>query len=255
MDESHILDDTGAADRLGARHMSVERRTDLLLACSGIAFVGMFFVGLALIAGFVPPPSPSRSAASIASIYRRHTESIRIGLAFVFVGTIFLLTFGSAVSSQTRRIATASRSLIHLQVASVAAASLIILVPVILWWTAAFRATGDSAQTIRLLDDIGWITFVGGFVPFVTWAVGIGLTILSDTSPTPVFPRWSGYISLLAAFVQIPPILLVFVKSGPFAWNGLYSWWLVAFDFFAWIVVMIVLTIRAALREAARAGA
>jgi hypothetical protein len=43
--------------------------------------------------------------------------------------------------------------------------------------------------------------------------------------------------------------MLVFFKTGPFAWDGLISWWVPAVDFFGWAVVMMVLTAKAARRE------
>jgi hypothetical protein len=39
--------------------------------------------------------------------------------------------------------------------------------------------------------------------------------------------------------------LLVFVHSGPVAWNGVFSWWLGAAAFFLWIVAMTPLLLRA----------
>ena len=38
---------------------------------------------------------------------------------------------------------------------------------------------------------------------------------------------------------------LIFFKVGPFAWNGLFAWYIPFTDFFAWFVVITVLTIKA----------
>jgi hypothetical protein len=221
------------------------RKTELLFAWSGLAFVAMFFVGFAVLADFVPPPSPADSAEEIAERYREHADSIRAGLLLAFVGTIFFLAFASSVTAQTARIAGASPALRHLQVACVSAASLIIIVPVMIWWVAAFRPSERTPELVQALNDVGWMIFVVGFVPFVAWAAAVGLAILSDVSETPVFPRWAGYLSLLVAFVQVPPGLLIFFKTGPFAWDGAISWWLPMFDFFIWIVVILFLTVDA----------
>ena len=96
----------------------MSRRTELLFAWSGTAFVGLFFVGLLLFAHFVPPPSPAKSATEIASMYQDRTDSIRTGLAFVFIGCIFFFTFGASIMAQTRRIEGASRALCYLQIAN-----------------------------------------------------------------------------------------------------------------------------------------
>jgi len=69
--------------------------------------------------------------------------------------------------------------------------------------------------------------------------------ILCDTSATPVVPRWSGYLGLVMGLAQASASFLIYFKTGPFAWNGLFAWWLPATDFFAWFVIMTVLTIKA----------
>lgn len=224
----------------------MKRFTDLLFAWSGAAFVLFFFVGLLLLADFVPPPSPASSAEEIAAIYRDRTEEIRIGAAFAFVGTMFFLMFGAGLTRQTRRIPGASPALPHLQTACVSAAAIVIIIPIICWWAAAFRPVDRDPELILLLNDVSWLLFVVGFAPYVTWAIAVGLAILSDTARQPLFPRWSGYLSILVGTLQVPPILLVFFKTGPFAWDGLISWWVPMFDFFIWIVVMITLSVRAA---------
>ncbi len=68
------------------------------------------------------------------------------------------------------------------------------------------------------------VIFIVGFVPYVAWALAVGLAILSDMSSDPVFPRWSGYLSILVALVQIPPVALVLFKTGRLAWDCLYDW-------------------------------
>ncbi len=226
----------------------MSRKAGAWFARGGIPFVALFVVGMVAFAGFVPPPSPATSADEIAAIFRDNTTGIRFGMVLVFLATILFLFYGAEIAHQTRRIASASRALCYVQIASVSAAVLIIDIPVMLWWTAAFRPE-RPAEFIRLLNDVAWMIFIVGFVPYVAWALAVGLAILADVAPEPIFPRWSGYLSIFVALVQIPPVMLVFVKTGPFAWDGLISWWLPAIDFFGWILVMMVLTAAAARRQ------
>ncbi|GAA0617573.1 hypothetical protein GCM10009547_19800 [Sporichthya brevicatena] len=44
---------------------------------------------------------------------------------------------------------------------------------------------------------------------------------------------------------QMSATFLVFFKNGPFAWDGVFSWWAPATWFFIWFASMTVLTIRA----------
>lgn len=43
----------------------------------------------------------------------------------------------------------------------------------------------------------------------------------------------------------MPGILIPFFNSGPFAWNGLFSFWLVLNIFFLWLILNYVYTVKA----------
>jgi hypothetical protein len=73
----------------------------------------------------------------------------------------------------------------------------------------------------------------------------LALAIFADTGSAKVFPRWLGYFNLWVGASYIPAVLLVFVHGGPVAWDGLFSWWLGAFAFFVWILVMTPMLLRA----------
>ncbi|WP_370501071.1 hypothetical protein NWT09_12225 [Mycolicibacterium sp. jd] len=223
----------------------MNRKGDTWFAWAGVPFVALFVVGMVGFADFVPPPSPAASADEIAAIFRDNTNGIRSGMVLVFLATLVFFFYGAEIAHQTRRIAGASRALAYVQIATVSAAALIVDIPVMLWWVAAFRPE-RSPESIQLLNDIAWMIFIVGFVPYVAWAFAVGLAILSDVAPEPIFPRWAGYLSIFVGLAQIPPVMLVFFKTGPFAWDGLISWWVPAVDFFGWAVVMIVLTAKAA---------
>ncbi|MFE6922039.1 hypothetical protein ACFVAV_13410 [Nocardia sp. NPDC057663] len=224
----------------------VNRRSEVICTWGGAVFALLFFVGFVLFAGFLPPLSPSDSAEQTAEFYRENANGVRTGLALCYFGTIGYLAFGAGIIGQTRRIKGVSPTVILLQVCAFAASSLLIILPIIMWFAAAFRPDTQSAENIQIFNDFGWISFVAGFPPFVAWIAATGVAILSDLSETPLFPRWSGYFSLLMAFIQAaPPIVLVYVKSGPFAWNGVLSWWIPMTDFFLWFLVITVLTLKA----------
>ncbi|MHB8691243.1 MAG: hypothetical protein ACYDHH_08350 [Solirubrobacteraceae bacterium] len=76
------------------------------------------------------------------------------------------------------------------------------------------------------------------------------IVILQDKRAEPIFPRWAGYLNLWVALGSIPSTLLQFVHRGPFAWNGIFSFWFGAAAFGIWILVMSVLMISAVKRQA-----
>ncbi|WP_344604159.1 hypothetical protein [Sporichthya brevicatena] len=223
----------------------MKRGIEIFCACGGAIFAVLFGIGFWAIADFVSPLDPNASAEEIAAIYRGDTNAIRTGLLVCYVGLPFYLAFAASISAQTRRIAGVPRTLLDLQIAAYSASLLLIGGPYIIWWVAAYRPEETSAELIRTLNDFGWIAFLIGWVPFVTWYVVTGLAILCDSSAEPIYPRWAGYLSVMMGTGQMSATFLVFFKNGPFAWDGVFSWWAPATWFFIWFASMTVLTIRA----------
>lgn len=223
----------------------MKRATEIMCAWGGIAFSVLFFIGFVGIARFFPPLSPADTAAETAAIYREHTDAIRSGLLLCYVGAMFYLAFGSGIAGQTRRIRGVAPAITFFQISSYAAASLFLFGPVLFFFVAAFRPNEVPDEIIRLMNDLGWISLVIGFPPFVTWVVTTGMAILSDQSERPLYPRWSGYLSLCMGLIQVMAAFLVFFKVGPFAWDGLFAWYIPFTDFFTWFVIITWLTLRA----------
>lgn len=223
----------------------MKRYIELVCASGGMVFAVLFGIGFVGIAQFVPPLDPNDSAEQIAALYRSDTNSIRTGLLVCYIACPFYLAFGAAIGAQTRRIAGVPKTLLQLQLAAFSASLLLIAGPFIIWWVAAYRPDENSAELTRMLNDFGWIAFLVGWVPFVTWYVTTGVAILCDTSAKPIYPRWAGYVGVMMGLGQTSATFLIYFKTGPFAWDGIFSWWLPATWFFIWFVVMTLTTVQA----------
>jgi hypothetical protein len=69
--------------------------------------------------------------------------------------------------------------------------------------------------------------------------------ILTDTRTTPLFPRWLGYLNIWAAITFTPGVILPFFKSGPFAWNGIFVFWIPAIVFAIQFVANVIHLLKA----------
>lgn len=216
-----------------------------MMAWAGAGWVLAFFVGMAPVAQWIPLPSPADSAAEVAAMYRERTDEIRAGLILAFAGMLGYIFFSATLAAQFRRIKGVSVAARYTQVGALGACIVFILMPIVVWFAALYRPHETSPELLQRLNDLGWIMFIIAFVPFVAWVWSVGLCILSDESENPLYPRWSGWLSLLLGFLQIPPVVLPAFHDGPFAWDGLMCWWVPATDFFAFYLVMLALTIRA----------
>lgn len=220
------------------------RTTQLWCAWSGLFATVLAGLGMVVVGGFVPARSPSATAAEIATWYADNTFSIRIGLVLTLLGFTLLLPFGVAVALQTRR--TEARPVMtSVQIASVAVGVLEGVLTTVFWAVASFRPTDVDPGVTRALNDLGWFTFLFNVSTFTVWLAAVAIAILRDPSPAPVFPRWSGYLSVYAALLFMPGVLIIFFKSGPFGFSGLFALYVPAGVFFSWILAMLPLLLRA----------
>jgi hypothetical protein len=227
-------------------------RTQQICAWTGPAMIVVMLVAF-LIAGFIPPPSPHDTADQIAHIFRSHPTRIRFGLVLTMFGAALLGPFVAVITVQMKRIEGRHSPLAYLQLALGALLVIEFIIPVMVLQAAAFRPE-LAATTIRTLDDLGWLLFVGAPSTAVVQAIIIGVAILQDQREKPVLPRWGGYLSIWAGLLFAPGGIIVFFKHGAFGWNGLATWWLGLSAFGIWLVAMTVLLLGA-IRQQAEMGA
>ena len=77
--------------------MNAQATFQRICAYSGIVCVLLFFGGF-VAAGFLPPLSPSMSAAQIAAHYQAHTAGIRLGAGLIFLSSGFYVWFTAVIS-------------------------------------------------------------------------------------------------------------------------------------------------------------
>lgn len=201
--------------------------------------MGVFItIGWWLLAHFVPPPLPSWGPEEIAGFYAANTTGIRLGMVFMIIGLGFFFPFIGLVSEFIRRMSGGSSTLAYTQLVSGSMSVAIVLFPVMLWTVASFRPE-RSPELVQLLNDMAWLITAMPFAPGVIQNVTIGIAILSDKSPQRIMPRWVAYMNFWMAALFLPSILMVFFKTGPFAWNGLLAFWLPLAAFSIWFSVMI----------------
>ena len=110
----------------------------------------------------------------------------------------------------------------------------------------AFRPDRNPEITVTL-NDIAWLLFITPIAPFMIQNVAIGVAILNDSRQT--LPRWMGYLNFWVAFLFIPDVLAFFFHSGPFAWRGIFVFWLALAAYSVFLIVMGVMLRRAILQS------
>ena len=220
-----------------------------ICAISGIICPLLFF-GAFIAAGFVPPLAPSSSVSEIAGYYQQHANGIRLGAGIMLLSGMFYAAYTAVMSAQMQRIRGVHQTVVFTQLAAGAFACLTFLVPALFFAVTAFRPDRSPELTL-LLNDMSWICLVMPWPPFMAQNFAFAFAILSDKAARPIFPRWLAYLNIWAPIVFTPGIVLQFFKSGPFAWNGIFVFWIPATVFVIQFAANVVLLLRAIKAEQA----
>lgn len=214
-------------------------------ACAWAAPAGLVLTfGGMLAAGWLPPPVPGDGPTEVATYYRVHADAIRLASILIFVGGVLLLPLAAVTSVYLDCIEGGRGPLGYLQLISGALGPVAFVVPCILWAGAAYTP-GRAPEITQALHDTAWLSFIAGIWTFALQNVAIGTAILGDQRDEPVLPRWLGYLALWAAVLFAPSCLVLFFHDGPFAWNGVFTFWLAAVAFVVWTVALVLQLQRA----------
>jgi len=214
-----------------------------MFAWGGVAALALFFLGF-FFSGFIPPLSPSLNAEQVAAYYQEHQTGILVGMTFMMISGMLISPFVALISEQLKRIEGSTPLLAYAQLSAGSMGIMFFILPAICFLITAYRPD-RPVEITHLMNDMSWIVTVLPWPMAFIQNICIGLAVISDKSARPVFPRWLGFFNFWIALMLVPASALVFVKSGPFAWNGLFPFWIPATVFGLWFGTMLVLLLSA----------
>ena len=212
----------------------------------GILGATLIGVGLWPLMGFVPAPKPSASAAEIAAMFRANSLGIILGAMVTIAAFPMMVPFYAVISEQIRRMDDQGSVLANAQFGlGVLAVCVPGVVGSVSWMIAAFRPERPD-EIIQLLNDFSWILIFSVVAAGLLQVLVLGFAIFNDRSAQPIFPRWFAYFNLWIGVAFLPGGLLGLFKTGPFAWNGLFCYWLGLAAFGLWFIVTARMLLKAA---------
>lgn len=212
-------------------------------AWSGFAAANIFFVGL-VVAGFFPPVPPSLTGPEVQALIQAHAMEIKVGGLLIIISAMFAAPFDAAIFLQLRRMEGNRPLGSYAQLGSGFANIQFFILPGVLFIVMAFRPD-RSVDALYALSDLAWI------VTLLPWTVGAmqcfctGVAILSHPEVTNVYPRWAGFFSIWISVGMATSSVVPFFTVGPFAWNGIFGFWIPATVFGLWMLVFWWWTLKA----------
>jgi len=225
----------------------VSRRVRILCAWAGPAAIVGALIGW-LIAGVLPvPPAASLSPTQVVDFYTTNPTAVRAGLLLAILSLSGVGALVAVITTTMLSMEGRNPVLSFLQLIAGTVTWVLLIVPLVIMNVAAFRPE-RSPELTMMLNDLAWILFIPPVGPFVVQNIAIAAAILLDKSATPTLPRWVGYLNLWVGFLFLPGTLSYFFTDGPFAWQGIFSFWLALAAYATWAFVM-GLSVRAAIKR------
>ena len=226
-----------------------------LMAWSGPIFFTLFFVMWGLLADNFPPMSPNLSAEAMKTHYLDKGLAITIGMSVCMVGGAFYMTWGCAVSRLMRRIEGPEGMFSNLEMMGATITFTPIVVACGIWLVAAMQAAVLSAEIIQSMYLLGWMIIDIAYMVTSFQIMGASIVFLSDTREKKLIPAWVSWWGWVTIASFFPVSLIPFFKTGPFAFNGLFNFWVAFPTWYVWIVSMSIYVIKAINRVEIEDGA
>src|SRR5262245_45697489 len=158
-------------------------------AWCAIAYLVLLFIGWGAVAGFLPPTHPLDDAGQIAQLYDSDFTRIRIGMLIVMLCALVFVPFVAVMAQHISRIEGGPGTLTYIFLLGGVGNMILTFYPAIFWLNAAFRPE-RAADSIQLMNDLGWLQFLGGITIYLAMPLAVTVASLADTSERPIFPRW-----------------------------------------------------------------
>ena len=209
-------------------------RYQLISAWCGPLFLITFVLFWGVIANNVPNPDPGATAEAIKGRYLDNLVGIRVGFIVSIVTICLYMPWSCVLAGQMMKIEGRDMPVLSfLQLIGGALTVMVVSFSATFWVTGAFRPDA-AAETFQLMTDMGWLTIDLQYACTTLQMVAAALVGLADKRAVPLFPRWVCYLTIWCGISFFPASLTGVLKSGPFAWNGVLSFYIPYFCWLCW---------------------
>jgi hypothetical protein len=199
-----------------------------------------------LFPAFNTPLSPELSADAVAAFYAdpEHLARARYSMiVFNWFGIGFLPFYG-LITVQMKRMAHNTEVFAYAFLGTATSAATLMSLTILFFQVLAFRPDRDPAM-VQLANDLAWLSFTVPVSFLMAQAGALALGIYLDRQRRPIYPRWVAHFNVLAILLLAPAVFASTDLRGPFAWNGIWSFWVRIATFSAWTLVMFFVAMRA----------
>jgi len=121
--------------------------------------------------------------------------------------------------------------------------------PPLFFGVAAFTP-GRAAEITATMHELGLLSLITTDQYYIfMWVAVVVICFVPTTARHSPFPRWFGFFSAWATLMFEAGAIAFLTRTGPFAWNGLLSFWIPLPLFGVWMLVMAYLLLQALTKQ------
>lgn len=200
---------------------------------SCVLIVLFFFLFWGIIGQNLPPRGPDFPLEDLVIHFSEHSMTLRLAYVMTAFSSVFFLTWGTGIFALMRHIDPDDYVLPYMQLISASFTGIPVFLAGLFWLAAAFR---PETAPILLLHDLGWFFFDLGFAFTTIQMVSISVFFMYHQRLAPTYPAWICWVGIWVGLGQLLFLLVPFFYSGPFAWAGLFNFWIEFSAVFFWVV-------------------
>jgi hypothetical protein len=203
-----------------------------------VIFYNIFGIVFFVVTRTQPPPPAWWDAAQIGHWFHIRHTGLLAGFGAIFLISGFTAAPQALIAYSMRRMSISPAfAYSYLLIYALSAVPGLLLTCIFLV-VGAMRPDRDP-QVLMLIYDSGFLTFSGTMGLFMVGSVIWAVAILLDKNR--VFPKWFGYFNICNALTEVVVATCWIAKSGPFAWDGVISYYINMVVFAAYTGVFITL--------------
>ncbi|MBI2963114.1 MAG: DUF4386 family protein [Deltaproteobacteria bacterium] len=225
-----------------------------LCAWAGPLFLVTFVIFWGILGRNIPPLSPASTEAEVARHFIENANRFRLGFGAAMTFAVLYFVWTVAIFVVMQRMEGDNHVLSYLNLTGGLATVCFVTISCSFWLTASFRPEREPAIQ-QLLYDLGWLTIDMCYCCTTVQMIAMSVLFLTDQREEPLFPKWLGWYTIWVAFIFFVLLILPFVKTGPFAWNGMFNFWVAFFAWFIWIQAQSMFVFKAITRLEREAAA
>lgn len=219
-----------------------------LCAWAGPAYMVFELFSWAIIGRFLPPPAEYLSVQEVYQFYIDNNMWVRTGMMLTLFFAPLYYVWSAVVSRIMTRVEGPDGVLSNIELLGGFATVMVTFGSVVCWLSASFDTELKSPQDIKTINDMGWFWFNCTAMVTVFQFVAFGTAFLLDKRAEPLIPRWMCWFSYAMACTLLLALLTPFFHRGPFAWHGLFTYYVGLGGYFLWILMACYYVLKAVTR-------